>query len=1078
MAIRTTKTGSMLNHGNLMQRPGNRIEKKRGWLRPLALVLFLFTLAASSPAMSTAPAKKSPPPQDKSTSETLTSGKSGNTTETVSAQNTTSATLGVSASTSGSMANAGTPASLPDQRLAMLMAKRGEAPATSGTLSASHGTSAPLSGGQPNANAPMNFNLKGANVDQILQFISDTTGKPVVKRKDVNVEINITTSKPVTKQETLDLIYDALRMEGFAVIETDEKVQIIPAAEMRDQDLLTITDEISTTVLTQRARLIRRVFSLQQTEASNLRDYLAPLLSKYASITADERSNKLTLVDTVRNCERYGAVIKELDLVGNKQLELRTIPLKYADATEMANVLAKFSEAGTGGKVQGGQPSASQPQQQPPSMSGSPNEMRMRAMMGMQGGGGNSPNQGGPSPAPGAPAPPAAGCAILPDVRTNSILIATSKEKMIAMIDLVAKLDVEKPKEVSIHTVTLKYADVERVSEAIQQLFQKIKGQSFRDMVEVIPTERGNSLVVLASAANFKSIQELVTELDTQDARKRETRTYPMKFVDASETAEELQQLYGNLEQNSRRSYYYDYYSGNNNDSDKDKVSFVPVVRSNSIMVIAPPTEFPVIEPLIKQLDQQVEKDQVLPKIYYIKYANAKDVEKVLGKVFGTGEDSNRDDNNYWYWRNDDNKDKSVGRLLGKISFSCDENTNSIIATTNNKSNYEVVDEMISRLDKSMPEMANTMIYPLENAQATSLSATLNILFGKPVQQQGGQNGPSYYDYWGGQNNKKDERPISNLIGQVRFADDPRTNSLIVTTASPNFAVLRGLIKDLDQPEPQVLVKVRVVEAGSDKSRKVGLRWTPDPTLYRQEDMDNAIQVLGGLDMIDTFGSKEGKGVTQISNGVLTGRDTQQTLDSSRGIIASSVNIDLLLQLLVKNTGAHMTNAPLAYISNNRSGRIFGGQNIPRLSNSQTTPEGTVNRSFLNEDIGVDLTITPHINKNGIVVMSTDLVTAQVTGESRFGSDVLDKRIYNTEVAVESKQTVVLGGIQLTKKQDIVRRMPLLGYIPFLGVIFQNRDTVDTVNNLYVFITPTVIKSKEDAQHEVDKAEEQLKEMK
>jgi general secretion pathway protein D len=103
------------------------------------------------------------------------------------------------------------------------------------------------------------------------------------------------------------------------------------------------------------------------------------------------------------------------------------------------------------------------------------------------------------------------------------------------------------------------------------------------------------------------------------------------------------------------------------------------------------------------------------------------------------------------------------------------------------------------------------------------------------------------------------------------------------------------------------------------------------------------------------------------------------------------------------------------------------------------------------------MNITPSISKNRTVVLTVELITSQLTGESRFGSDIVQKREYKTEVSVANDATMVLGGIRLKSKQMVIRRFPILGYIPILGYFFQNRDMEDRVTDLYAFISPTVV---------------------
>jgi type II secretion system protein D len=877
----------------------------------------------------------------------------------------------------------------------------------------------------PLTTPPLDFKLANADINALIQFITEHTGKPVMKEKSVNAKLTISAPDKVLPYQALDLLYDALLLEGFAVIETEDLIRIVPVADTGKFDMATYSRPLPEEVKRQKSQLIRRIIQLQNVRPEVVKTQLDPLLGKHASINVDSRTNKIIIVDTVRNIERYESILTELDIVGFDNMEVRIVQLQHADAAALADILQ---------------------------------ETVVKA------------STGGAPPQPGQKAE--GGIAIIPDPRTNSLVITAPIDKTNSIVDFINRLDVPKPKEVGVHVVPMKFADAQSIAGAIADIFRRTTGKALQDTVEVRATGRNNALLILASDENFELIMEVIKSLDTEDAQKRETRKYELKHLDAEDTAKELEKLYGESQQN-RNPYFFVFSYRNNDEVD---VKFVPITRSNSILVIAPPSEFSLVEDLIKEIDQPINVDDVLPKIYRLKYARAIDVKDVLTTVFGG--DSGGSGYQPW-WMEDQEEEAAVGRLTGKIKFTADENTNSIIAISNNASNYAVVDQMIERLDRMDPELANTLILPLQHADATALANVLNTLFGKPVKPEGqrGEDAENVQDpftfWWGADSRQEDETPISNLIEQVRFVPDPRTNSLLVTTAAQNFETIRGFITNLDNEEPQVLIKVRVVEVTRANDKRTGVRWTPDAGTYSPEDLENSVRVLQGLDFVDTFGGATG-GPMDVTRSGLRNYDVSQQFDGRRGIISSTVNLDLLIQMLLKNTNSEMVINPTLYVSNNQAGHIFVGQNIPRLTATQLTPEGTRNDTYENEDIGIDMLITPNISKNGQVVLKVKLNTSQTTGETRFGSDVIQKREYDTKVAVTGGETVVLGGIRLETDQEIVRKVPFLGDLPVLGRIFRNRVKTDGVTDLYAFITPEVVSTAAEAARMVEEVESSI----
>ncbi len=96
-------------------------------------------------------------------------------------------------------------------------------------------------GGEGRKDKKIPLNLKGASIDNVIDFIRTNTGKTVVKAKDVQAHITIATAEPVTPEAAVKLIFDALRMEGIAVVETDDTIQLLPAKKLSEMGVETRT---------------------------------------------------------------------------------------------------------------------------------------------------------------------------------------------------------------------------------------------------------------------------------------------------------------------------------------------------------------------------------------------------------------------------------------------------------------------------------------------------------------------------------------------------------------------------------------------------------------------------------------------------------------------------------------------------------------------------------------------------------------------------------------------------------------------------------------------------------------------
>jgi type II secretory pathway component GspD/PulD (secretin) len=584
----------------------------------------------------------------------------------------------------------------------------------------------------------------------------------------------------------------------------------------------------------------------------------------------------------------------------------------------------------------------------------------------------------------------------------NTLLVTASEENFAIIQELVRQLDADKPLDAKIHILDVQYANVRNLTAAIMELFPARRAKSEKDRVQVIPSGSDEALIVVCSDENYRVVQELVSKLDTEKSQPRETRSFELKYLDAQETANELSELYSSLSPRSGYSdfgfYDYDYgYGGGRSNYDfssEKEVKFVPVGRTNTIMVLAPASEFELIESLIAQIDQPIQKVDVLPRIYKIKNGDATELQQVLNNIFSDRTSGATTD--YYRWRPNARTQSAVGRLSGKVSFSADANTNSIIAITNNKANYDIIDEVVREIDQPNPELANTLVISLKHAIAAELASELNALFGKPVQgaqlpqQNRGQQdtdseGPGafrttsaaselFFGGWWSDTRQTEDRQVSNLIGQVRFVPDVRTNALLVTTAAHNVPIIEDLIEKLDRNEPQVQVTARVLEIRKEKNKQLGLRWAPDPSLYSAQDLDGAIKVLSGLEIFDSFATSKLSNI-QYGSTLFNGGSYTNALSAGKGIIGANVNMTLLLQLLDKNLDSNVRSKTDVYISNNKVGRIFAGDEIMRREGTNTTPQGGVQDILKPTKVGITLEITPHINTSETVVMTIYMKT-------------------------------------------------------------------------------------------------------
>ncbi len=260
---------------------------------------------------------------------------------------------------------------------------------------------------------------------------------------------------------------------------------------------------------------------------------------------------------------------------------------------------------------------------------------------------------------------------------------------------------------------------------------------------------------------------------------------------------------------------------------------------------------------------------------------------------------------------------------------------------------------------------------------------------------------------------------------------DERTNSLILTDTAANLAAVEDMIERLDIPVRQVQIEARIVNANSNFSEQLGIRW--------------GVQLRGGNDAGQEDETGEGTtlqtGVT-IADGVAAVSGT---------VAASALWLDVELSASVDAGEAEIVARPKVVTTDKQPATIETGVEIPY---QQATKSGATSIAF--KDAVLQLVATPRITPNGRIVMDLE-VKQDTVGRIYHGVPSINTTRIATQVLVDDGATLVLGGIFLTDKHQVVTRTPLLGNLPIIGRAFRRTTERDDKHELFIFITPAIV---------------------
>jgi type IV pilus assembly protein PilQ len=302
--------------------------------------------------------------------------------------------------------------------------------------------------------------------------------------------------------------------------------------------------------------------------------------------------------------------------------------------------------------------------------------------------------------------------------------------------------------------------------------------------------------------------------------------------------------------------------------------------------------------------------------------------------------------------------------------------------------------------------------------------------------------------------------------GSVIF--ETRTNQLFVTDVPSKLEEIQSLISKIDIPVRQVLIEARIVEADDSFGRSLGVK-------------------LGGTDLRGLRGGIPGYGiggnnyVTIGGNYSNVGVQTVQTPNTATSYLPDSqfVNLpantstfsgasaatfalslfgatanrflNLEISALEAEGKGNVVSSPRVITADQTKARIEQGEEIPY---QQATSSGATSVAF--KKASLRLEVTPQITPEGNVILDLE-VNKDSRGALTSAGPAINTKQVKTQVLVENGGTVVIGGIFTQDERNEINKVPLLGDIPFIGYLFQNRVKSTTKTEMLVFITPKIV---------------------
>jgi general secretion pathway protein D len=447
--------------------------------------------------------------------------------------------------------------------------------------------------------------------------------------------------------------------------------------------------------------------------------------------------------------------------------------------------------------------------------------------------------------------------------------------------------------------------------------------------------------------------------------------------------------------------------------------------------------------------------------LFPLEHATAADLALELDQIFASGE---------------------AGPQADVVRFVPIERLNAVLMVSSQPTYLDEAETWIGRLDRTGDgEEPQIYVYPVQNARASNLAEVLSETFGaravtvgepsllapgREAVQLGSTQGFELGATTTGEEQMFEEAveepehaapaplapPRAGLApllastpalgpedqGQPesRIIADDSTNSLVIRALPRDYRKIREAVERLDILPLQVLIEATIAEVTLSDELRYGVEW-----FFRSGDFQA------------TF--------SQNPTGAVAG--------TFPGFSALFANADarVVLNALEAVSDVNVISSPQLLVLDNQTARLQVGDQVPIVVQQAAPISGdldTIVNSIELRDTGVILTVTPRVNAGGLVVLEiqqevSNVVQSETQTQSEQSTPTISQRLVSSTVAVQSGETVALGGLITDNRNRARSGVPILSSIPVIGILFSTRSTVAARTELLVLLTPSVIDS-------------------
>ena len=434
---------------------------------------------------------------------------------------------------------------------------------------------------------------------------------------------------------------------------------------------------------------------------------------------------------------------------------------------------------------------------------------------------------------------------------------------------------------------------------------------------------------------------------------------------------------------------------------------------------------------IIRRIDQVANQD---PEIVPLQNASASEIVRVVNSFY-----------------------QGAAAIEGvAVKVVADERSNSVLIGGDQAQRLRIR-ALIAHLDTPLEAGGDTRVRYLHYANAEKIAPKLKEQITGITQAAPGATGTG-----------AQASPLAQAEKNAMVWADPTNNALVITAPPKIMRAVMDIVDKLDIRRPQVLVEAIIAEVDVDKSAELGINWAA----FSKGDNVPAgsfVSPVGGTSIVDLAGAIQNP--ANVSTALLQGT----TIGIGR-IAGIGVNFAAMVRAIRGDTNTNVVATPSAVTMDNQEAELKVAQEVPfvtgQFTNTTAVTGGSVNpfQTIQRQEVGTILKVTPTISAEGTSVMLKISIESSSIGQKPAGAVdlVTNKRTITTTVLIEDGGVVVLGGLIEDNSVKGEQRVPYLGNIPLIGLLFKTRNATSTKNNLILFIRPKILRDPAQAAFETD----------